>query len=68
MGDNGPGVPLGESKKVFDPFYSTRERGLGLGLAICAGIVESHDGIIEVEESDMGGALFRVSLPRVDTD
>jgi two-component system sensor histidine kinase PilS (NtrC family) len=64
VSDAGPGVPPGDEKMIFDPFFSTRERGLGLGLAICRGIAKAHDGKIEVLPGETGGAVFRLTIPR----
>ena len=50
-------------KKIFDPFYSTKEDGMGMGLSIVRTIVEAHNGEIRVENSYHGGAVFRVRLP-----
>ena len=61
--DAGPGVPEENREKVFDPFFTTREGGTGLGLSVAARIVDEHDGFIEVASSDGGGASFRVFLP-----
>ncbi len=61
--DQGPGIPEGDREKVFDPFFSTRERGLGLGLALCKRIVESHNGTIATEPNPKGGTIFRITLP-----
>lgn len=62
--DTGPGIPGDEIGKVFDPFYSTRDAGTGLGLTIVHRIIDEHDGHIEVESSPEG-TTFRVSLPTV---
>jgi signal transduction histidine kinase len=62
--DNGPGVPEEEYGRVFTPFYSRKSEGSGLGLAISAKIVESYGGKISVGPSELGGALFTVSLPQ----
>ncbi len=64
VADNGPGVPPGLRDQIFNPFYSTRPDGAGLGLSISARIVEEHSGLIEVGEADGGGACFRVLLPQ----
>lgn len=63
VADDGVGIPEANLDRVFDPFYSTRERGLGLGLAICRRIVEGHGGSIEVAPREEGGTIFRVTLP-----
>lgn len=66
VADRGPGIPPGEEQRIFDKFYRTgpkRTRGVGLGLAICRGIVEAHRGRIWVENRPDGGASFRFTLP-----
>jgi len=66
LSDTGTGVPESESTKIFQPFYSTKEKGTGMGLAICRRIVAEHDGEIFVESGPGSGAAFTVSLP-IDT-
>jgi two-component system, sporulation sensor kinase E len=61
--DDGPGIPPSRIGKVFDPFYSTRDEGTGLGLTIVHRIVDEHDGHIEVRSTYGGGTVFTVSLP-----
>jgi len=61
--DYGRGVKKKDLKKIFDPFYSTTENGLGLGLAVVKKIVESHKGTIEVFSESNRGTLFSVALP-----
>ena len=66
VADRGPGIPPGEEERIFDKFYRTgpkRTRGVGLGLAICRGIVVAHGGRIWVENRPDGGARFRFTLP-----
>jgi two-component system, NtrC family, sensor histidine kinase HydH len=63
VADNGPGVPTGIRNQIYEAFFSTRERGMGLGLALCHRIISAHGGTIEVGDSDLGGALFRMKLP-----
>ncbi|HZR46940.1 MAG TPA: sensor histidine kinase KdpD [Candidatus Manganitrophaceae bacterium] len=66
LADRGQGIPPGEEERIFDKFYRTapkRSRGVGLGLAICKGIVAAHGGRIWVENRPGGGALFRFTLP-----
>lgn len=72
--DDGPGVPRRFHKRVFDPFFTTRNEGTGLGLAIARGIVEAHGGQLTLDPSptctevadkpSSGGATFRLRLPR----
>lgn len=60
--DTGKGVPEEDKEKIFDPFYSKRERGLGLGLAVSRRIVDGHGGVIEVLDNEPKGAIFRVAF------
>ncbi|WP_206370566.1 ATP-binding protein [Solimonas marina] len=64
VADNGPGIPPAERQRVFQPFVYRREGGLGLGLAVVKQIVNAHGGAIVVESADLGGAVFRIRLPR----
>jgi two-component system sensor histidine kinase FlrB len=61
--DTGTGISKDNIKKIFNPFFTTRERGTGLGLAIVHTIVESHNGIIEVESELCRGTVFKILLP-----
>lgn len=63
VADTGPGVPENLRGRVFEPFFTTRDKGTGLGLAVARQIVEAHAGRIDVAERPGGGALFRISLP-----
>ena len=63
IADNGPGIPPEVMKKIFDPFFTTKEKGTGLGLSISYGIVERHQGKIEVETEIGKGSVFTVRLP-----
>ncbi len=62
--DNGPGIRLEQRQKVFDPFYTTKAKGTGLGMAIARRIVEAHDGQIELGDAVEPGAVFLITLPR----
>jgi two-component system sensor histidine kinase HydH len=64
IADNGPGIAREERAKIFDSFFHKREGGIGLGLAVVQQIVSAHGGDITVGESLMGGASFRISIPR----
>jgi two-component system OmpR family sensor kinase len=75
IADDGPGIPPELRSQVFDRFVSGEGRadvaarpGTGLGLAIVRSVVDSHSGSVEVDESDSGGALFRVRIPLAKTE
>ena len=61
--DTGPGLPDEIKAKLFEPFSTTKEKGLGLGLAICYDIMQKHNGRIEVESEPGQGASFTIWLP-----
>ncbi len=61
--DSGPGIPPGETPRIFEPFHTTKPAGLGMGLAISRTLVEAHGGRLRLEASERGGATFVVSLP-----
>jgi signal transduction histidine kinase len=63
--DSGAGIPSDIAERIFDPFFTTKGtgEGTGLGLAIAYGIVEVHGGRIWVENSEDGGAMFKILLP-----
>lgn len=61
--DNGPGMK--DPDRVFDPFYTTKAEGSGLGLSLCYGIIQEHGGNIYAFNRPEGGATFRIELPAV---
>jgi signal transduction histidine kinase len=61
--DSGPGIPRSIRSKVFEPFFTTRAEGTGLGLAFVDRIVSEHGGSISVGSSPSGGAQFQIHLP-----
>jgi signal transduction histidine kinase len=63
--DSGSGLDETSARKAFDPFFTTKPagKGTGLGLAVCYGIVTAHNGTIDVENNELGGATFTVSIP-----
>lgn len=63
--DNGIGIPDKYIKKIFDPFFSTREGGTGLGLVIVHNIVDIHGGSIDVESSNNRGTIFNLTFPLI---
>lgn len=60
--DNGPGIPKENLAQIFDPFFSTKHKGSGLGLSICQQIVQDHKGEIKVKSSS-SGTTFSIFLP-----
>ena len=62
--DTGPGIPPTEERRIFDPFYTTKENGIGLGLAITHEIILAHGGEIRVESQPKKGTTFEILLPR----
>jgi signal transduction histidine kinase len=65
VSDTGPGVPAKHLDRIFEPYFTTKEGGTGLGLALARKIVEEHQGTIRAENSPGGGAIFLVTLPVV---
>jgi two-component system, cell cycle sensor histidine kinase and response regulator CckA len=63
VADNGPGIPADRLPRIFDPYYTTKVRGSGLGLATCHSIVKKHQGHIEVASSPQTGTIFHIWLP-----
>jgi PAS domain S-box-containing protein len=61
--DTGIGMPKGMIAHIFDPFYTTKPKGHGLGLATCYSIINRHDGAIEVESEPGKGSTFHIFLP-----
>jgi two-component system sensor histidine kinase FlrB len=63
--DNGPGIPSDKLEKIFEPFYTTRSQGTGLGLAVVKTVAQSHHGKVSVCNLADGGACFILRLPIV---
>ena len=64
VSDNGGGIPVDDLPKIFEPFFSTKgQKGTGLGLAVIWGIIDNHDGIINVESEVGKGTTFTIHLP-----
>src|SRR5579875_1944514 len=63
VADSGCGLPPGLGAQIFEPFVSTKETGLGLGLSICKRIIEAHEGEIQAATRPEGGTVFTVRLP-----
>ena len=63
IADNGPGIPENIRDRVFEPYFSTKENGTGLGLAMVNQIVGDHGGYIRIAASDANGTKFRIEIP-----
>ena len=63
VSDNGPGIPSDVIDQVFDPFFTTRAAGTGLGLAVLASVVQRHGGTVHATNREAGGAQFTILLP-----
>jgi signal transduction histidine kinase len=61
--DTGPGIPEGRRNNIFEPFFSTKEGGTGLGLTVSYNIVTAHGGTLDLVDDDEPGACFRLFLP-----
>jgi two-component system sensor histidine kinase HydH len=62
--DFGPGITAGDEQRIFEPFYTTRTSGTGLGLAVAARIAGMHGGVISVRNHPDGGAVFTIAVPK----
>jgi signal transduction histidine kinase len=63
VSDTGEGISEANLVRIFDPFYTTKDNGNGLGLAITHGIIEQHNGTIDVESQPGRGTTFTIKLP-----
>ncbi|MBN2007800.1 HAMP domain-containing protein [candidate division KSB1 bacterium] len=61
--DTGNGIPTENQEKIFDPFYTTKTKGMGLGLAICDKIIKRHHGTIHIQSEPGKGTTFNITLP-----
>jgi len=61
--DSGEGIDPRNAKQIFEPFYTTKQQGMGLGLSICRSIVESHGGRLSASPGALHGLTLRISLP-----
>jgi signal transduction histidine kinase len=64
--DSGPGIDSAHLDRVFDPFYTTKSSGTGMGLSICRSIIHAHGGKLWVEANEPRGAVFQFTLPGTD--
>jgi signal transduction histidine kinase len=61
--DSGPGIDPENLERVFEPFYTTKTRGIGMGLSICRSIISGHGGRLWVAPNEPRGAVFQFTLP-----
>jgi two-component system sensor histidine kinase FlrB len=64
VSDNGPGIDAPVRERLFEPFFTTRSAGTGLGLAVVRSVVEAHGGTVEVTSDGQSGATFSMQLPQ----
>jgi signal transduction histidine kinase len=63
LSDTGCGIKPEDLKNIFNPFFTTKSQGTGLGLAVTHKIIQEHDGRVKVESAWGGGTAFRIYLP-----
>ena len=63
VADDGCGLPIEQRERLFEPFFSTKDPGLGLGLAVSHSIIDAHGGELLAEERPQRGSVFKVLLP-----
>jgi PAS domain S-box-containing protein len=66
--DSGPGIDSGHLERVFEPFYTTKTNGVGMGLSICRSIIDAHGGRLWVGANHPQGAVFQFTLPAAHED
>ena len=65
VSDRGHGIPEDKLREIFEPFYTSKAEGMGMGLSIARTIVEAHNGQLSAKNRDHGGATFRIRIPLV---
>jgi two-component system, LuxR family, sensor kinase FixL len=68
VADTGPGLSAAVRAQLFQPFFTTKHDGMGIGLSISRTIIEAHGGEIQAEPNPVGGAVFRFTLPAVSAE
>jgi signal transduction histidine kinase len=66
--DSGPGIDPANVERVFEPFYTTKVSGVGMGLSICRSIINGHGGRLWAEANEPRGAVFQFTLPTSQED
>ncbi|MBO7393472.1 MAG: hypothetical protein J6U98_04650, partial [Abditibacteriota bacterium] len=64
IADNGCGVREEDKENIFNPFFTSRAKGMGLGLPIVKGVIEAHDGVVYEDGKEGEGAVFNILLPK----
>src|SRR5262249_45494539 len=64
--DSGPGIDTEKIERVFEPFYTTKTSGVGMGLSICRSIINAHGGRLWASANEPRGAVFQFTLPPPD--
>ena len=64
--DSGPGIEPEDRNRIFEPFYTTKTSGIGMGLSICRSIIDAHGGRLWTDANQPRGAVFRFTLPAAD--
>jgi C4-dicarboxylate-specific signal transduction histidine kinase len=68
VGDSGPGIDPEHLERIFEPFYSTKSSGMGMGLSICRSIIDAHGGRLLAKRSESRGAVLQFTLPGADNE
>jgi PAS domain S-box-containing protein len=68
VSDSGPGIDPQHLQRVFEPFYTTKASGVGMGLSICRSIIDGHGGRLWAEANEQHGTVFRFTLPATQDD
>ena len=66
--DLGPGIDPEHLERVFEAFYTTKSRGIGMGLSICRSLIHAHGGRLWAEANEPRGAVFQFTLPAAESD
>jgi len=66
--DSGPGIDPGNLERVFEPFYTTKTSGVGMGLSICRSIIDAHGGRLWADANEPRGAVFQFTVPPAQDD
>jgi signal transduction histidine kinase len=66
--DSGPGIDPAHFERVFDAFYTTKPKGMGMGLSICRSIINVHGGRLWAEENERCGTVFQFTLPSAESN